>query len=164
MLIWILTAVFIIGLDQWSKYMVLKHIAADENITIINNVIDFIHVRNTGAAFSILKDSTWLLSLISIAFCVGVIIYWIREKPKHSLFNTGLTMLFAGAFGNGIDRIFRGSVVDFIKLDFIDFPIFNIADISIVIGACLCIVYTAFFCKGDEEDDNIGIDDNIESE
>ena len=81
-----------------------------------------------------------LLSIISIVFCIAVIIYWIKKKPTHPLLCTSLTMIFSGALANAIDRIFRGFVVDFINATFINFPVFNIADIAITVGAGLLIL------------------------
>ena len=154
MWIWAVIAIFIIGLDQFTKYLVVRNISEFDTVNVIKGVIEFVNVKNTGAAFSVLNNSTWLLALISAVFCIGIIIYCIKTKPTDKLYCTGLCMMFAGAFGNGIDRIFRGSVVDFIKTVFIDFPVFNIADISITLGAVICIIYIAFFTKGAENGRN----------
>ena len=75
------------------------------------------------------------------------IIYVIIKKPKHTLQRTALMLIFSGALGNAIDRIFRGYVIDFIETAFISFPVFNIADIAITVGAALLIIYVIFFDK-----------------
>ena len=92
-----------------------------------------------------------MLSLVSVAFCVGVVVYWILKKPTQKLFCVSLAMIFGGALGNAIDRIFYGFVVDFIETTFIDFPVFNIADIGITVGVALLMIHFIFFDK--EEND-----------
>lgn len=151
MLTWIIIAAAIVIIDQLAKLLVIANISPTECIHIIPGLFDFVYVENTGAAFSILSDSTLLLSLISVLFCIGVVFFWYKEKPKNKLFCAALTMLFAGALGNAIDRIFRGFVVDFISTSFITFPVFNIADIAITGGAAVLIIYILFFDK-DEKD------------
>ena len=93
--------------------------------------------------------SGWLglLSLVSIAFCIAVIVYFIVKKPTNRLLCISLAMMFAGALGNAWDRIFYGYVIDFIQTSFIDFPVFNIADIGITVGAALVVLYTIIFDK-----------------
>ena len=80
-------------------------------------------------------------------------VYWLLKKPGHPLLCTSVTMMFAGALGNAIDRIFRGFVVDYISLAFMDFPVFNIADIAITVGAVLLVVFVMFFDKGKTENE-----------
>ena len=158
MLIWLLIAGGIIALDQLAKILVTALLDGTSCVHVIPYLFDFVYVKNTGAAFSILSDNTPLLSIISVLFCIGVIWYWAKKHPQHPLMKTSLTLLFAGAFGNAIDRIFRGFVVDFISTAFMEFPVFNIADISIVFGAILLVIYTMFYDKEEEngEDNSDG--------
>ena len=155
MLLWSLIVICIIALDQLSKYWVINNIGLTDSITIIPKVIDFVYVKNTGAAFSFLADKTYgivLLSLISVAFCVGVVWFMIKRKPSSKLLTISLALMLSGAFGNVIDRIFKGYVVDFIETTFIKFPVFNIADIAITCGAALVIIYVLFFEKSKNTD------------
>ena len=131
MSLWGLIAVLIIALDQITKYLVINNIGPNDTVTVIKNVFEFVYVKNTGGAFSILNNATWLLSIVSIIFCIGVVVYFIKVKPKEKNICLALSMMFAGALGNAIDRIFRGFVVDFIKTSFINFPVFNVADILV---------------------------------
>lgn len=150
MILWWLLAVVIIVIDQVVKFWVVNNIGTIDTIKVIPGVLDFVYVKNTGAAFSFLADKNYgiiILSLISLAFCVGVIVFLIKRRPKNKLLMTSIMLMFAGAFGNAVDRIFRRFVVDFIEVKFIDFPVFNIADISITIGAALLIIYILFFEK-----------------
>ncbi len=155
MFLWSVIVIGIIALDQLSKYWVINNIGITDSLTVIPKVIDFVYVKNTGAAFSFLADKTYgivLLSLISVAFCAGVVWFMIKRKPKSRLLTISLALMLAGAFGNVIDRIFRGYVVDFIETTFIKFPVFNIADIAITCGAALVIIYVLFFEKSKDID------------
>ena len=162
MLIWILISAGLVLVDQISKLLVVANIGPNDCFHIIPGLFDFVYVKNTGAAFSILSDSTWLLGIISVLFCIGVCVYWVLKKPAHPLMCTSLTLLFAGALGNAIDRIFRGFVIDFISTAFMNFPVFNVADIAITFGAIVMIIYFIFFDK-DEQNGEIDSSD-IKSE
>lgn len=145
MILWGLIAVLIIALDQITKYLVINNIGPNDTVTVIKNVFEFVYVKNTGGAFSILNNATWLLSIVSIIFCIGVVVYFVKVKPKEKNICLALSMMFAGALGNAIDRIFRGFVVDFIKTSFINFPVFNVADIAITVGAVILVAKMVFF-------------------
>lgn len=147
-----LIGVGIVIIDQLAKMLVVKNISATDSIHVIPKLFDFVYVKNTGAAFSILSDSTVLLGIISVLFCIGVGAYWYIKKPEHTLLRLTMTLLLAGAFGNAIDRLFRGFVVDFIQTVFMRFPVFNVADISITAGAVLLIIYLLFFDEGNDKD------------
>lgn len=152
MILWSVLAILVIILDQAVKIGVASSIAPTDSIRIIPGVIDFVYVKNKGAAFSFLASKTYgivVLSIVSLLFCAGVIAYIVVKKPKSKLFMTSLMLMFAGAFGNAIDRIFRGYVVDFIETTFMNFPVFNIADIAITVGALLLIIYILFFDKSE---------------
>lgn len=141
MILWAVIAVLIIIADQVAKYLVVQNIGAYDIVSVIPKVLEFVYVKNTGAAFSILDNMTWLLGLISVAFCVLAVIFVMKKQPKDKMLMLSISMLFGGAMGNGIDRIFRGFVVDFIETAFIDFPVFNIADVAITGGAIILIIY-----------------------
>lgn len=161
MLIWATVATILVVLDQVTKYLAMTKIG-NRLIQVIPGLFDFVYVKNTGAAFSILSNSTVILSIISVLFCIGVLIYWILKKPSHVLMKLSLTLLFAGALGNAIDRIIRGFVVDFISTSFIDFPVFNVADIAITCGAVLLAIYIIFFDKDEKNGETDS--SNIKSE
>ena len=145
MLVYGLISFLIIVADQLSKIMISSSFSGNSRHILIPHIINIVYRKNTGAAFSILSDHVVFLGLISVVFCIGVIVFYIRRKPRHPLFCTSLALIFAGALGNGIDRILRGYVIDFIETAFINFPVFNIADISITIGAILLVVYVIFY-------------------
>ncbi len=149
---YILIAVAVIILDQAAKLLVLKYLAPNSTFHIIPKLFDFVFVKNTGAAFSILSEHTAVLGIVSVLFCAGVVVYLHKKKPESVLMRTSLALLFAGAFGNAVDRIFRGYVIDFISTVFMNFPVFNVADIAITFGAALLVIYLIWFDKEAEEE------------
>lgn len=142
-----LIALAVTAADQIMKLWIQGNVALGEVFGKIPHIAEFVFVKNTGAAFSILSGKVWLLSAVSMIFCIAVVVYMIWKRPKNPLLCTSLALIFAGALGNAIDRIAYGYVVDFINLSFMNFPVFNIADIAITIGAVLIVVYEVFFDK-----------------
>ena len=118
-------------LDQYSKIYISFNINKLINKDLLILTIEYI--RNYGAAFNILSGSRLFLSLISIISTI-ILMYLIFIRKDNRINKYGLSFIVAGSIGNGIDRIFYGYVIDFIKIKFIDFPVFNIADIAINIG------------------------------
>ena len=123
-------------LDQISKIYINLNLNKLLNKDLIIITIEF--VRNYGAAFNIFSGSRLFLSIVSITSTV-ILSYFIFISENKSINKYGLSMILAGSIGNGIDRVFNGYVIDFIKIKFIDFPVFNIADIVINIGALILI-------------------------
>ncbi len=156
MVLWSLIVVLIIAVDQLSKIWVVNNIGISDSVSVIPNVINFVYVKNTGAAFSFLSDKNYgivILSCISILFCIGVIIFMFKQRPKNKLLSFSLALMLSGAIGNGIDRILKGYVVDFIEMIFINFPVINIADIAITFGAAMIIIYVLFFDKSKKNEE-----------
>ena len=128
---------FIFLLDQLSKYLVVINYNSLLKKDFL--LFSFHYIENKGAAFNILSGSRIFLSLVSVVFTV-IILYLILRVKKHELTELySYSFILGGTIGNGIDRILKGYVIDFINLDFINFPIFNIADISINIGFILLL-------------------------
>ncbi len=133
-------------IDQASKIAIkaINRIHPD-SFTIIKDFFYITYAENTGAAFSILKGQRWFFVIMALVVSVVIILYLIKHKPK-SLEKISLLLILAGAIGNVIDRVAYGYVIDF--LDFYifgyDFPIFNIADSCITIGAVLLILSELF--------------------
>ena len=146
-LLYSIIACIIIASDRFVKIWTQANVALGEKFGGIPHIADFVFVKNTGAAFSMFSGKVSVLSAVSVTFCIGVIIYWIVKKPKNPLLCVSLTLLFSGAAGNAIDRIMNGFVVDYIELTFINFPVFNIADIAITLGAALMVLYVIVFDK-----------------
>lgn len=139
MYIWIWVALAVCAADQLSKLLIAANFGVSDRLAVIPGVIDFVYVENTGAAFSLLSSHTWLLGVVSALFCAAIAAYMAKMKFTDKRYVIIGGMLLGGAFGNGIDRIFRGYVVDFIEFAFVRFPVFNIADIAITVGAALLV-------------------------
>ena len=134
-------SIFIVLIDQFTKYLISYNNKLFINKDFLLFKLDF--VKNYGAAFNIFSGSRIFLSLISIIFSI-LLIYLIFRKNTFNLFDLyAYSFILGGTIGNGIDRIYKGFVVDFINLNIINFPVFNIADISINIGF-LFLLYNIF--------------------
>ncbi len=130
---------FIIFLDQVSKFLALSTLGFEKTKNIIPNLLNFTLVKNKGAAFSLFSNSTNILTIISILTALSLITIILKFPPKSFWNLIGLSYLLGGTLGNAIDRFFKGYVLDFVEIVPINFPIFNVADISINI-AVLCFI------------------------
>lgn len=135
---WFIVAIIIALVDQASKFFISSNLNLNEPVPVIQNFFYLTLVRNTGAAFGLLKNSTLFFAGISFAAVLFIIFYLRRRTGKNFTFELGLTMILGGAIGNLIDRVRLGYVVDF--LDFLVWPVFNIADSCITIGAFLVLL------------------------
>ena len=146
-MIFILTAIIVI-LDQISKLAAIKYLKGNSAYVIIENFLQFTYVENYGAAFGILQNKRTLFIIITLIVVFGLTIF--LAKSYHYVTFTGriaLALFLGGAIGNFIDRIRLGYVVDFISVRLLnkyDFPVFNIADIFIVIGTILIVILVLF--------------------
>ena len=130
-------SIFIILIDQFSKYFIFYNYKKVININFLLFRLDF--VKNYGAAFNIFSGNRIFLSCISIIFTI-LLTYLILRKNNHNILDLiSYSFILGGTVGNGIDRTLKGFVIDFINLNFINFPVFNIADISINIGLVFLI-------------------------
>ena len=131
----------IIIVDQFTKYFIFYNYKLFVNKDLFLFKLDF--VKNYGAAFNLFSGSRIFLSLISILFSIILIYIILRKNSSNIIELYAYSLILGGSVGNGIDRIFNGFVIDFINLNFINFPVFNIADLSINIGFFL-IIYCIF--------------------
>ena len=134
-------SIFIILIDQFTKYLMFYNKKLFINKDFLLFKLYF--VKNYGAAFNIFSGSRIFLSLISILFSILLIYLILRKNTLNSFDLYSYSFILGGTIGNGLDRIYRGFVVDFINLNIINFPVFNIADISINIGF-IFLLYNIF--------------------
>ncbi len=137
----------IFAADQYTKHLTVEFLKDGQDLQIIKDVFSLTYVENTGAAFGILQDAKILFILVTIIVTIAFIVYTVKTKNDNKLYLTSVCMILSGAFSNMIDRFTRGFVVDMIKADFIDFPVFNFADMCIVCGAVLLCIYVIFMYK-----------------
>lgn len=140
MIVW-LTIVCLL-LDVVSKLFISSTCVLNESITIIKDFFEITYVKNTGAAFSIFSTNTIFVIIISILIIVGLIIYIYKSHPKRKIERISYSFILGGAIGNLFDRVIYGYVIDFLDIYIFgwDFPIFNLADICIVVGVILLII------------------------
>lgn len=137
-------AVTLVALDQLVKYLVLQMIPLGGHVSFIPYVVELTYVQNTGAAFSLFSQHTWLLALISLVMSVLLALALWKNYFRHPLGKITLTLLLAGAVGNLLDRVFRGFVVDMFNVLFVNFAVFNVADICVVVGGIAAGIYYLF--------------------
>ena len=149
-MIYAILAVLLVLADQAVKFAVRANIDLGQSIPFIPHVLDLTCVQNTGAAFSILRQHTWLLALTSLV--VVLVMCWLIVKGffKNALGRWAAALVLAGGMGNLIDRVVFGAVTDMFQTTFIDFPIFNVADCCITIGVPLLFLYVLLY-MGKEE-------------
>lgn len=144
MIIYYIIAMILIGLDQLSKYLTVQEIALGEVVPVIPNVLSLTYIRNSGAAWSILEDQMIFFYVITVVV-VGSLIYFLHTEGKRSpIASTGIAFIMGGAIGNFIDRLHLKYVIDMIRLEFINFPIFNVADMALTIGVIILIGYIVY--------------------
>ena len=151
-MLYFLLAAALVALDQVVKLQVMTHIPVGEHVPFLPYLVDLTYVRNTGAAFSIFSEHTWILAGISLV--MSVLLGWCLWKGipfQKPLGRLTVTLLLAGAVGNLIDRAFRGYVVDMFNVLFMDFAVFNVADICIVVGGFAAFAYYVLFASKLEE-------------
>mgnify|MGYP002703022775 FL=1 len=135
------------------KVWVRKAIVLGASVPFLPHVLELTYVQNTGAAFSFLagSDLTWLLAIVSLIATLVIALALRKDFFPGPWGRLSLSLLLAGAAGNLIDRAALGYVTDMFKTVFIDFPVFNVADICVVCGGVLMIVYVLFFYDKDKD-------------
>ena len=146
----ILAAALVI-LDQLVKYLVRANIALGGSVPFLPYLMDLTYVRNTGAAFSILRQHTWLLTLTSTAVVLVMCALVVRGFFQNALGRWSAALVLAGGMGNLIDRAVFGFVTDMFQTTFINFPVFNVADCCITIGVPLLFLYVWLYVGKDEK-------------
>ncbi len=141
MFIWFILALILIFIDQLSKWLAVIFLQGNQAIGVIPFLFNVKYVENRGAAWGMLSEHRWVFILISSLALLTLCAYLFLERPKDKLLLSSLFLILAGGLGNMIDRIALGYVVDFIEFAFMDFPVFNIADSCVCIGAALLILY-----------------------
>ena len=126
--------------DALTKLLAVSRLKGEDPVPFVRGVLRFSYVENRGAAWGMLSDHRWVFMLFSAVAIVVIVIYLIRRDPPISLF-LSLSLILSGGIGNMIDRTFRGYVVDFIEFYLFEFPVFNVADSLVVVGAGLLIVW-----------------------
>ena len=137
-------------IDQVSKMIVKMTVALGSRISIIGDFMHLTYVKNTGAAFGMLKDRTWIFYIAAVLFfCIYLYMNFIKPKESSKIEKYSTSVIMGGVLGNVLDRIRFGSVVDFISVK--NFSVFNLADCAITIGLAVLAWYILFKSRNGEE-------------
>lgn len=134
----------LVGLDQLVKYLVRVNIPLGGQVDFIPHILGLSHIHNTGAAFSMLSGARWFFVVMTLAVVAGMLYVLLKKKITHPLGVWSMVLVTGGAIGNLIDRALCGYVVDMFEVLFMDFAIFNVADIFVVVGGIAFCVYYGF--------------------
>lgn len=150
-LLWGLFCGGLFAVDRVTKAFMLTNLKPVGSKTVIEGFLDFTFVENRGAAFGILQGKIWLFAVLTIVIGIAIV-YFVRKliiKSKYPGVVFSLMLILSGAIGNLYDRIKFGYVVDFFELTFIDYPVFNVADIFVVCGTVIFVLFLLFVVKED---------------
>ena len=134
-----------IGGDQLLKWWVTSHLDVGQSAPLLPGIVRLTRLHNTGAAWSSFSGKTGLLAAVTIVLMAAVVYLVVKKIVRHPLGLTSAMLVLGGGAGNMIDRLCRGYVVDMFDLEFMSYPIFNLADIFVVIGVLLGAVYYLWF-------------------
>lgn len=138
----------VIAFDLITKEIIYTKAESAGRMVFIKGILSFVAVRNEGASFGIFSSNPVLLKLVSSLSSAALIAFLIVSiKHRHPLLRASLILIIGGAVGNLVDRIALGYVRDFAEYEFVDFAIFNMADVCLTIGTILLVIYVIFFYK-----------------
>ncbi|REI07271.1 signal peptidase II [Staphylococcus felis] len=137
----VMIAILVIIADQFTKWIIATQMTIGESFTVIPHFLAITSHRNSGAAWGILSGKMTFFYIVTILILIALVYFYIKEAKDHLLMQIAISLLFAGAVGNFIDRLINGEVLDFVdtKIFGYDFPIFNVADSSLTIGVILLL-------------------------
>lgn len=140
----LIIAVVSVIADQLIKYIVNNSIELNGSVSFIPHVLSLTHIRNKGAAWSIMEGQTWFLVLMPIVVIGIALVYMYKNRDGSKLMLVSLSLVMGGGVGNLIDRVRMHEVIDYLKCELFSFPIFNLADICVVVGAAMFCFYMIF--------------------
>ena len=138
---YLLLSAFIVVFDQLFKKWCVRALTMGFSRRFLPGILNLTMVHNYGASWGILKGKTNLLLIVTGIVCIGVIVYLLLGKPEQKLGRLSLAFILGGAIGNAVDRLVLGYVVDMFETVFISFPVFNVADCFICVGAALLCIH-----------------------
>ena len=137
-----IVGIIVLAIDQLTKFLVATQMSLGESIPVIGEYLKITSHRNSGAAWGMFEGRMLFFYIITVAVLVFLIYFYKTEAKNNLLMQIAISLLFAGALGNFIDRVLHGEVVDFVDTYIFgyNFPIFNVADSSLTIGVLLIII------------------------
>lgn len=139
----IVSGIALLGIDQLTKYLIASDFQMYETHEFLKGFIELTYIHNRGGAWGMLYGRTYILVPLTVAVMLVCIVFFVKYGKKSRLLLWAMSLVMSGGLGNMIDRVFRdGNVVDFLHFEFFpSFPVFNVADCAIVVGAGLLILY-----------------------
>lgn len=138
----LLAAAGLIGFDQLTKYLARTRLSGGTGISVIPGVFELFYLENRGAAFGMLSNRQWFFAAVAVLMILGMSYVYLKlPSGKHyRLFRIVCILIISGAAGNMLDRLINRYVTDFLYVSLIDFPVFNVADCYVCIGAAIAIL------------------------
>ena len=155
---YVLVVLLCVAADQAMKNYVVTHLALYESAPLVPGLVELLYIRNTGGGFSVLTGHTWLLAAVTAVLMAGIAALLVRKTFPHPLAMWTLTVILGGGLGNLVDRVRLGYVVDMFNFQFMNYPVFNVADILVVCGVIGFAGYYLFLCDRDTKETGHGTD------
>lgn len=143
MIIYLIITAVMVAADQLLKSWVMANITLNSSHELIPGILSITNIRNDGAAWSMFSGQQWFFYIVTIIALIVVAFLW-RDSKNKPIYRMGLALILAGALGNFIDRLHQQFVTDMFQTDFINFPIFNIADMCLTFGVIFVAIYIIF--------------------
>lgn len=140
-IIFIIIAALTVAFDLVVKFFTAEYLQPLGSVSLLDGVFSLTYVENRGAAFGIMQNKQYIFIIFTAVVLALIVIYLLKKKPQGKLPYYSLAFVAGGAIGNLVDRIFRGYVVDLFDFELINFPVFNVADIFVCVGAVLTAIY-----------------------
>ncbi len=150
-MIYYIIGILVLAVDIITKQLAVNNLTDIGSVPIINGVFHLTYVENSGVAFGMLSDRRIIFVTLSIIILAVLGIYVYKSQNKNIWLKLGTSLIFSGSLGNMIERIGNGYVVDFLDFRIINFPVFNIADIAVCIGAAALVVHFIFFADDNKK-------------
>lgn len=148
-----LIVIILVILDQISKYLTVEYLKPISVVEVIPNILNLRYAENTGAAFSMLEGQIAFFVVVTFISLALILYFYKTNKVNHIIGKSACVLIVAGAIGNLIDRVIHGFVVDMFEFAFIEFAIFNVADIFITFGGVLICYYVIFLYDKEQQND-----------
>lgn len=157
-MIYIFLIGLLLGADQFTKYLASGRLQGEGKVSFLPHIISFFYLENEGMAWGMLSGKIVLFVILTCILTAGIVFVMFRaekliqkkQRRIYTVLQADLAVLTAGAIGNLVDRVKNGYVVDFIKTEFIEFPVFNLADCYVTVSMLLLIVVVLFFINEEE--------------
>jgi signal peptidase II len=140
----------VIAVDLVTKALIVTETSLGTETSLIGNIVVILPTKNSGAGFSMLSGKRWFLIVTTFIFLIALAVFDLLYQKKSALFCTATGLVIGGAIGNLVDRLLFGYVRDFIYLKFINFAVFNVADMALTVGIILLLVYIIFYSSKNE--------------